>query len=168
MSRLRPVSGTINIAESKSGKPRRVYLTDDGKAAFESWTAGRGESEVIFKDRFGNPWGSHGPAPAHVSGLRSSENRACDRHAHAAAFLRLLPGASRREFGHRRRGAWALRHAHGQQHYGHLAPSHIADAIRAHLPALGIKIDSTITRAPAVNDFQASTHAQFRPANTPG
>jgi len=51
-----PVSGTINIAESKSGKPRRVYLTDDGKAAFESWTAGRGESEVIFKDRFGNPW----------------------------------------------------------------------------------------------------------------
>jgi integrase len=55
-----PVSGTITIAESKSGKPRRVYLTDDGKAAFESWTAaGRLDSNVIFKDRFGNPWGSH-------------------------------------------------------------------------------------------------------------
>jgi hypothetical protein len=32
------------------------------------------------------------------------------------------------------------------KHYGHVAPGHIADAIRAHLPALGITIDSTITR----------------------
>ena len=32
------------------------------------------------------------------------------------------------------------------KHYGHLAPSHIADAIRAHLPALEIEIDSTVTR----------------------
>jgi site-specific recombinase XerD len=32
------------------------------------------------------------------------------------------------------------------KHYGHLAPSHIADAIRAHLPALGIEIDSRVTR----------------------
>jgi hypothetical protein len=30
--------------------------------------------------------------------------------------------------------------------YGHLAPSHVADAIRAHLPALEIKVDTTVTR----------------------
>jgi len=45
--------------------------------------------------------------------------------------------------------AEALGHADTRmvsKHYGHLAPSQVADAIRAHLPALGIDIDSTVTR----------------------
>jgi integrase len=45
--------------------------------------------------------------------------------------------------------AEALGHADTRmvsKHYGHLAPSHVADAIRAHLPALGIELDNTVTR----------------------
>jgi integrase len=45
--------------------------------------------------------------------------------------------------------AEALGHADTRmvsKHYGHLAPSHIADAIRAHLPALGVEIGATVTR----------------------
>jgi len=43
--------------------------------------------------------------------------------------------------------AEALGHADARmvsKHYGHLVPSHVADAIRAHLPALGIELDSTV------------------------
>lgn len=43
--------------------------------------------------------------------------------------------------------AEALGHADTRmvsKHYGHLAP--VADAIRAHLPALGVELDNTVTR----------------------
>jgi len=141
-----PVSGTINIAESKSGKPRRVYLTDDGKAAFESWTAGRPESDVIFKDRFGNSWGSHDQhrpmaAACKAAGIEPAIGMHTLRHTYASSLVQA--GVSLAIV------AEALGHADTRmvsKHYGHLAPSHIADAIRAHLPALGVEIDTTVRR----------------------
>jgi len=141
-----PVSGSINIAESKSGRPRRVYLTDDGQAAFESWTAGRGESEVIFKDRFGNPWGSHDQhrpmsAACEAARIEPAIGMHTLRHSYASSLVQA--GVSLAIV------AEALGHSDTRmvsKHYGHLAPSHIADAIRAHLPALGIEIDNTVMR----------------------
>jgi len=141
-----PVSGTINIAESKSGKPRRVYLTEDGKAAFESWTAGRVESDVIFKDRFGNSWGSHDQhrpmaAACEAAKIEPAIGMHTLRHSYASALVQA--GVSLAIV------AEALGHADTRmvsRHYGHLAPSHIADAIRTHLPSLGVEIDSTVTR----------------------
>ena len=141
-----PVSGTINIAESKSGKPRRVYLTDDGKAAFESWTAGRAESDVIFKDRFGNAWGSHDQhrpmaAACKAAGIEPAIGMHTLRHTYASSLVQA--GVSLAIV------AEALGHADTRmvsKHYGHLAPSHVADVIRAHLPALGIEINRTVTR----------------------
>ncbi len=128
-----PASGTINIAESKSGKPRRVYLTDDGKAAFESWTAGRGESEVIFKDRFGNPWGSHDQhrpmlAACEAARIEPAIGMHTLRHSYASSLVQA--GVSLAIV------AEALGHSDTRmvsKHYGHLAPSHIADAIRARI-----------------------------------
>jgi hypothetical protein len=32
-----------------------------------------------------------------------------------------------------------------EKHYAHLAPSYIADTIRAHFPTLGIAVDATVT-----------------------
>jgi integrase len=32
-----------------------------------------------------------------------------------------------------------------EKHYAHLAPSYIADTIRAHFPTLGIAVDTTVT-----------------------
>jgi integrase len=141
-----PVSGTIKLAESKSGKPRRIYLTEDGKAAFESWTAGRTESEVIFKNRFGNPWGSHDQhrpmaVACGAAGVEPPIGMHTLRHSYAASLVQA--GVSLAIV------AEALGHSDTRmvsKHYGHLAPSHIADAIRAHLPALGIEIDSRVTR----------------------
>jgi integrase len=141
-----PVSGTINIAESKSGKPRRVYLTDDGKAAFETWTAGRLESDVIFKDRFGNSWGSHDQHRPMAAACKAAEIEPAIgmhtlRHTYASSLVQA--GVSLAIV------AEALGHADTRmvsKHYGHLAPSHVADAIRAHLPALGVELNDAVTR----------------------
>jgi integrase len=141
-----PVSGAINVAESKSGKPRRVYLTDDGKATFESWTIGRLESDVIFKDRFGNPWGSHDQhrpmaTACNAAAIEPAIGMHTLRHTYACSLVQA--GVSLAIV------AEALAHADTRmvsKHYGHLAPSQVADAIRAHLPALGIEFDNTVTR----------------------
>ncbi len=126
--------------------PRRVYLTDDGKAAFESWTAGRVDSDVIFKDRFGNAWGSHDQhrpmaAACKAAGIEPAIGMHTLRHTYASSLVQA--GVSLAIV------AEALGHADTRmvsKHYGHLAPSHVADAIRAHLPALGIEINRTVTR----------------------
>jgi site-specific recombinase XerD len=123
-----------------------VYLTDDGKAAFESWTAGRAESDVIFRDRFGNPWGSHDQhrpmaAACKAAGIEPAIGMHTLRHTYASSLVQA--GVSLAIV------AEALGHADTRmvsKHYGHLAPSHVADAIRAHLPALGIELDSKVTR----------------------
>jgi integrase len=137
-------SGTVNIADSKSGKPRRVYLTDDGKAAFESWTAARAESEVIFKDRFGNAWGSHDQhRPMRAACTAAKIEPAVSFHVLRHSYASQLVGAGvslaivAEALGHRDTRMVS-------QHYGHLSPSHVADQIRANLPALGVSIDRKV------------------------
>jgi len=41
-------NGTIFVAESKNGKPRHIYLTEEGRALFEELTAGRDPESLIF------------------------------------------------------------------------------------------------------------------------
>jgi hypothetical protein len=43
------------------------------------------------------------------------------------------------------RTAWPCRHADDRKHYTHLAPSYVADTIRAHFPVLGITAETTVT-----------------------
>jgi integrase len=139
-----PVSGSVNVAESKSGKPRRVYLTDDGKAAFESWTAGRPVAEVIFKDRFGNAWGSHDqvrPIAAACTAAKIDPPVSFHVLRHSYASQLVQAGVSLAVV------AEALGHSDTRmvsKHYGHLSPSHVASEIRANLPALGVPIDRKV------------------------
>ncbi len=141
-----PTSGTVSIAENKSSKPRRVYLTDDGKGAFEAWTAGRAENDAIFRDRFGNSWGSHDQhrpmaAACKAAGITPAIGIHTLRHSYASSLVQAKVSLAI--------VAEALGHADTRmvsKHYGHLAPSHVADAIRANLPALGIEIENKVTR----------------------
>lgn len=130
-------SQTLLIADSKSGKPRRVPLTKDGVALFESLTAGRALDEALFSRTDGSSW----YRMAMVRAMRE----ACSvgkvsppatfhalRHTYASHLVQagtpLLFVAS------------ALGHQDTrmvEKHYGHLAPSHVADAIRAALPSFG-------------------------------
>ncbi len=40
-------AGTITVRESKSGKPRHVVLTDEGRALFAELTAGRSGRDLV-------------------------------------------------------------------------------------------------------------------------
>jgi site-specific recombinase XerD len=115
---------------------------------FESWTVGRLESDVIFKDRFGNSSGSHEQhrpmaAACKAAAIEPAIGMHTLRHTYASSLVQA--GVSLAIV------AEALGHADMRmvsKHYGHLAPSHVADAIRAHLPALGVELDNTVTRLP--------------------
>jgi integrase len=141
-----PRSKTLLIADSKNGKPRRVPLTDDGITLFEDQTAGKLENEPLFIRTNGSSW----YRMAVVRAMRA----ACIggkivppatfhtiRHTYASHLVQaggpLLFVAS------------ALGHSDTrmvEKHYGHLAPSQVADMIREKLPSFGGKPRANVGR----------------------
>jgi integrase len=130
-------SKTLLIADSKSGKPRRVPLTDDGAALFERLTAGKVEDETLFHRPDGSAW----YRVALIRAMQSTCTAAMVRPAATFHTLRhtyashLVQAGVPLIF-----VAEALGHSDARRvtkHYGHLAPSHVADAIRAALPKFG-------------------------------
>src|SRR5215471_21274390 len=138
VSDFNPDAGTLHIRKSKSGKPRHVVLVDEGMALFRHLAAARAGNELFFRAPRGGPW------------LASCQERpmrlACGR-------ARIIPPVGF----HALRHTWAshavmngvpllvvaknLGHADTrmvEKHYGHLAPSYIADAIRAGAPRFGM------------------------------
>jgi integrase len=161
-----PDAGTIAIRRSKSGKGRHVYLTDEGAAFFSQLTAGRAGSELMLRNearlarsiatvkRERKRRGAAGDdTPIELSddgAWRASEQ--VREIAKANANAKIDPPASF----HSLRHTWAslsvmagvplmvvarnLGHADTrmvEKHYGHLAPSYVADAIRAGAPKFG-------------------------------
>jgi integrase len=138
-SDFNPDSGTVHVRTSKSGKGRHIVLNDEGVALFKSLTAGKSGDAVLLMRADGLPW-----KPAHQA-RRMTE--ACKRakiappvsfHVlrHTWASLAVMAGAPLMVV------ARNLGHADTrmvERHYGHLAPSYIADAIRAAAPKFGIK-----------------------------
>lgn len=135
---LELAAGTITVRASKSGKARHVVLTEDGKTLFETHTAGKPGDALIFVRDDGAPWGkSHQHRPLRAACKRAKIAPAASfhilRHSYATTLLRAgvpLPVI-----------AANLGHADTrmtERHYAHLAPSHVADVIRAAMPDLGI------------------------------
>jgi integrase len=133
------ISGTVNIGESKSGKPRTVFLSDAGKLAFDSWTADRPENSLIFTNGSGAAWGSHDQirriaAACVAADINPPVGFHALRHSYASQLVQVgVPLAYVAE---------ALGHADTRmvsKHYGHIAPSHLAETIRARLPTLDVQ-----------------------------
>lgn len=130
--------GTLTIRKSKGkGKPRHVVLTQDGWKFFKQHTAGRSGNALMFTHADGAGWKA------------SEQGRLMDD---ANEHARLKPPISF----HGTRHTWAslsvmagvpllvvaknLGHSDTrmvEKHYGHLAPSFIAEAIRAGAPRFG-------------------------------
>jgi len=139
-----PDSGTLAIRRSKSGKARHVVLSDEGVLFFRQLTIGRADSEIMLRKAGGEAWrASHQLRPM----------------AQACINARVAPQISF----HGLRHTWAshavmngvpllvvaknLGHADTrmvEKHYGHLAPSYIADAIRAGAPRFGMVESSSL------------------------
>jgi integrase len=136
-------SGTIAVRQSKSGKSRHVVLTDEGAALFRQWCAGKAGGDLILTHG-GETWGkSHQDIPMRLACTRARIEPPANFHVlrHTYASLSIMGGAPllvvARNLGHRDTRMVEL-------HYGHLAPSYTADAIRRAAPRFGIEPDTNV------------------------
>jgi integrase len=136
-------SGTVAIRLSK-GKVRHVVLTDEGKAAFEGWTADRVSTDLAFLREDGEPWGtSHQKRPLDEASVRAGISPKVNfhilRHTHGShlAMNGVPMGVIAAQLGHADTRMT-------EKHYAHLAPSYIAQTIRANFPDLGIGSGSRV------------------------
>lgn len=123
-------AGTVAVRASKSGRPRHVVLTDEGRTFFEAVTAGRQGDERLFRRRDGSAWGrAHQQRPLAAAcaraGIRPAANFYVLRHTYASHLA--MRGVPLQVL------AANLGHADTrmvEKHYAHLAPSYMAQAIR--------------------------------------
>jgi integrase len=134
-----PDSGTLAILKSKTGKPRHVVLTEEGASFFAELCAGRPGSESLLRLPSGGTWGpSQQTVPMNEACRRAQISPAINFHGlrHTYASLAVMAGAPLHVVGKN------LGHADTrkvEKHYGHLAPSYIADEIRKAAPRFGFK-----------------------------
>ena len=136
-------AGTVTVQQSKAGKPRHVALNAEGVQFFSSLTAGRPSRDLIFKRSDGNAWGaSHQQRPLEEASSRARLDPPATfhilRHTYASALaMRGVPmGVIAAQLGHSDTRMT-------ERHYAHLAPSYVADTIRAALPSFGIVAENS-------------------------
>jgi integrase len=137
-------AGIVTVRQSKAGKPRHVVLTDEGQTLFAALTAGKLGDDLIFVRRDGGVWGkSHQLRPMLDASERAKIKPAISfhvlRHTHGSTLaMKGVPmGVIAEQLGHA--GTRMT-----EKHYAHLAPSYVADTIRAHFPTLGIGGDEAV------------------------
>jgi integrase len=137
-------SGTIHVRTSKSGKGRHIVLNDEGMSLFESLVAGKSGDALLLAKDDGSAWNpSRQARPMADACERAKIKPAVSFHIlrHTWASLAVMAGAPlmvvARNLGHSDTRMV-------EKHYGHLAPSYIADAIRAAAPKFGIEPDRNV------------------------
>lgn len=130
-------AGTLAIWQSKGGKPRHVYLTDEGVRHFKELAQGRAGDEIMLRKADGTAWQkSEQSRPMAAAVARAKITPPISFHGlrHTYCSLAVMDGVPlhvlARNVGH-------VDDRMVQKHYGHLAPSYIADAIRAGAPKFG-------------------------------
>jgi integrase len=132
-----PDTGTLLIRTSKAAKPRDVFLTEDGQEFFKQICAGRAVNDIMLRKNSGVPWGASGQQlPMMKACQRAKIDPAIGFHQlrHSWASLAIMNGTPLFVV------AKNLGHADTkmvEKHYGHLASSYVADAIRAGAPRFG-------------------------------
>lgn len=144
ISDFNPDVGTINVRQSKSGKPRHIVLTDEGQAYFKHITTGRSGDELMLHRADGSAWAtSYQLRPMADAVTAAKIKPAISFHGlrHTWASLSVMRGVPLLVV------AKNLGHADTrmvEKHYGHMAPSYVADAIRAGAPKFGFKTTGKI------------------------
>jgi integrase len=127
---------TLAIRHSKSGRPRHVYLNEEGSDFFDSMTLGRPREDILFTHADESPWkSSHQHRPMRDACLNAKIDPPVSFHIlrHSYASLLTKAGVPLQVV------ASALGHADArmtEKHYAHLAPSQVAQLIRDHVPQL--------------------------------
>jgi integrase len=131
-------AGTVRVRTSKSGKPRHVVLTQEGRDFVAGLAAGKPGSVRLFLRSNAKPWGKSDQqrpllAACEVAKIDPPVNFHGLRHTYASRLaMRNVPLAVI---------AAQLGHSDTrmvEKHYGHLSPGYIADTVRAAFGSLGI------------------------------
>lgn len=145
-------AGSVNIPRSKSGKARHVVLTDEGRDFFARIARGKAGDVLLFeRDVIAKQATRTAPARRQRAGWGASDQfRAI---AEACTAARIAPAVSFHVLRHTYASRLAARavplpviaaqlgHADTrmtERHYAHLAPSYVADTVRAAFGSLGI------------------------------
>lgn len=137
VSDFNPDSGTLHVRTSKSGKGRHIVLADEGVTLFTAQAAGRPANALLLPKDGDEDWkASHQARPMKQAckgaRIEPEANFHCLRHTYASHAI--MNGAPllvvAKNLGHSDTRMV-------EKHYGHLAPSYIADAIRAAAPKFG-------------------------------
>jgi integrase len=140
-----PDAGTVRVRTSKSGKPRHVVLTQEGRDFVVRLAVGKSGSARLFLRPNGMPW------------AKSEQQRPL---AAACAAARIEPAVNFHGLRHTYASRLAMRSVplaviaaqlgHSdtrmvERHYGHLSPSYVADTVRAAFGSLGLVEPTNVT-----------------------
>jgi integrase len=136
--------GTVTVRIGKGGKARHVTLAEEGTELFERLAAGQSAQDWILRREDGSPWGKSQQkrlmdAACSQASISPRVSFHVLRHTHASHLA--MAGVPMAFIAHQ------LGHADTrmtERHYAHLAPNHVAQAIRKGFPRL------TPARAPVV------------------
>jgi integrase len=128
-----PDSGTLDIRFSKSGKSKHIILTEDGQDFFADLVAGRTSREPMFCREW-NPSDQSRPMAKACARAKIDPPMGFNQLRHTWASHAVMGGMPlpvvARNLGH-------VDTRMVEKHYGHLAPSFVADAVRKHAPRFG-------------------------------
>jgi integrase len=131
-------AGTLRVRTSKSGKPRHVVLTQEGRDFVAGLAAGKPGSARLFLRSNGKPWGKSDQQrplvvacaaatidpPVNFHGLRHTyASRLAMRNVPLAVIAAQLGHSDTRMV---------------EKHYGHLSSGYVADTVRAAFGTLGL------------------------------
>lgn len=133
-----PDAGTLRVRASKSGKPRHVVLTEEGRDFIGQLATQKAGSTRLFIRANGKPWSKSEQQRPLVAACEAAKidppvNFHGLRHTYASRLaMRGVPLAVI---------AAQLGHSDTrmvEKHYGHLAPSYVTDTVRNAFGSLGI------------------------------
>jgi integrase len=137
-------AGTVRVRQSKSGRPRHVVLTAEGRDFFGMQAAGKASGARLFVRADGRPWQKSEQARPLAAACEAARiDPAINFHGlrHSYASRLAMKGVPLAVI------ATQLGHADTrmvERHYGHLAPSYVADTVRAAFGKLGIVAPSNL------------------------
>jgi integrase len=133
VSDFNPDSGTLHIRKTKTHKDRHIVLTDEGREFFSGLAVGRPSTAPLL----GKEWTPSRQAPLIQEACkRAGIEPPLNFHAlrHTWASLSVMAGMPLMVV------AKNLGHSDTrmvERHYGHLAPSYVAESVRKHAPTFG-------------------------------
>jgi integrase len=128
-----PDAGTVHVRKSKTGKERHIMLSPDGRAYFDQLTAGKPKDAPMF----GKAWRVYEHTAymkKAITAARIEPTISFHGLRHTWASLSVMGGMPLMVVSHN------LGHANTrmvEKHYGHLAPSYVAQQIEQFAPRFG-------------------------------